>query len=127
MLIGYNVLGSYALKRIADDPRIGIILPNDYTLILARAGFISRDARQADLAREFLGFLLSATGREILTTQARLLSPIDGAGQLAQLAGNDAPTEQTLRPIPLTPALMVGLDAAKRRIFLQQWRAALPE
>lgn len=127
LLIGYNVLGSYALERIAGDPRIGLILPSDYTLILARAGFISRDARQPDLARDFLRFLLSEAGREILATKSRLLSPIGGAAVLSSLAGLSEQSEQALRPIPLTPALMVGLDAAKRRIFLEQWRAALPK
>ncbi len=125
LLIGYNVLGSYALERIAGDRRIGMIMPGDYTLILSRAGFISRDARQPKLARRFLDFLLSPEGRSILSTRSRLLSPIGGAEDLARLAGLDANSVQSLRPIPLTPALLVGLDDAKRRIFLQQWRAAL--
>ena len=125
LLVGYNVLGSYALERIASDKRLGMIVPSDYTLIMARAGFISRNARQAALARDFLVFLLSAQGRNLLASQSRLLSPIAGAEELAKLAGLDTHTEQALRPIPLTPALLVGLDSRKRRIFLQQWRAAL--
>lgn len=124
LLVGYNVLGSYALSHVEGDPRLGIVLPNDYTLIMARAGFISRDAASPDLARAFLAFMLSERGREILSGEARLLSPIDGSALIAELAGD--PDPQTLRPITLSPALLVGLDAAKRRIFLQQWRAALP-
>ena len=125
LLVGYNVLGSYALERIASDERIGMIVPSDYTLIMTRAGFISKDARKTALARDFLVFLLSAQGRDILASRSRLLSPIAGAEELAKLAGLDTHSEQALRPIPLTPALLVGLDSRKRRIFLQQWRAAL--
>ena len=39
-LIGYNVLGSYALVRAKTDPSIGVVLPKDYTLILSRVLFI---------------------------------------------------------------------------------------
>jgi len=124
LLVGYNVLGSYALSRIQTDPRLGVVLPNDYTLIMARAGFISRDADAPELARAFLAFMLSEPGRKILSGEARLLSPINGSDLIAELTGD--PDPQTLRPITLSPALLVGLDAAKRRIFLQQWRAALP-
>lgn len=127
LLVGYNVLGSYALQRIATDPRIGIILPSDYTLIMARAGFIARDARQPELARLFLSFMLSEAGREILSGEARMLSPVEGAERLARLAGLESASLQALRPITLSPALLVGLDAAKRQLFLQEWRAALPK
>jgi iron(III) transport system substrate-binding protein len=127
LYVGYNVLGSYALERIASDDRLGLILPTDYTLIMSRAGFVSRDARQPELAREFLAFLLSPEGRRILSTRSHLLSPIGGAEALTALVGSDAPSKQAFRPISLTPALLVGLDRAKERLFLQQWRAALPK
>ncbi|MCG6858622.1 MAG: ABC transporter substrate-binding protein [Salaquimonas sp.] len=125
LLVGYNVLGSYALERIASDKRLGVIVPSDYTLIMARAGFISRNARQTALARDFLVFLLSEQGRKILASKSQLLSPNGGSEELAKLVGLDSRSEQALRPIPLTPALLVGLDSRKRRIFLRQWRAAL--
>lgn len=127
LLVGYNVLGSYALERIASDERLGVILPTDYTLIMSRAGFISRDAHEPDLARDFLVFLLSSRGRQLLSTKSHLLSPIGGAEALTALLGPDAPSKQAFRPISLTPALLVGLDRAKRRLFLQQWRATLPK
>lgn len=126
LLIGYNVLGSYALERIGDDDRLGIILPSDYALVLSRAAFVARSAREPALAEAFIAFMLSAEGRGILSTQMRLLSPIDGAQQLSALLAHGAADPQTLRPIAMTPALLVGLDKAKREIFLEQWRAALP-
>lgn len=127
LLLGYNVLGSYALSRIGRDDRVGIVLPSDYTLIMSRAAFISRNAERPGLARAFIDFMLSPSGRAILSRDAGLLSPIDGPARLARLVGRTPNTDpQELRPIALTPALLVGLDQAKRNIFLQQWRAALP-
>ncbi|WP_265517395.1 ABC transporter substrate-binding protein [Nitratireductor luteus] len=130
LLVGYNVLGSYALERIERDDRFGVILPSDYTLVMARAAFVSREARQPEMAARFISFMLSPAGRDILSRQMRLLSPVDGADQLARLTGHDSADPradpQTLRPIAMSPALLVGLDRAKREIFLRQWRAALP-
>lgn len=39
-LIAYNVFGSYALDRAAEDPRIGVVAPRDYTLARSRAAMI---------------------------------------------------------------------------------------
>ncbi|WP_336055152.1 ABC transporter substrate-binding protein [Nitratireductor sp. CH_MIT9313-5] len=126
LLIGYNVLGSYALDYIEEDDRIGIVLPRDYTLVMARAAFVPRQARSPLAASRFIDFMLSSQGRDILSNDMRLLSPIDGAERLERLTGQKADDLETFRPISMTPALLVGLDEAKREIFMRQWRAALP-
>ena len=123
--LGYNVIGSYAALRARNDPRIGIIYPQDYTLILSRAAFIPKTAVNAAIAADFLDFVLSETGRSVLAERAQLHSSIDG---IERLAGSEVPTlfaKQSLRPIAFTPALLVGLDQHKRRIFLKQWRDAV--
>jgi len=120
--IGYNVLGSYALSRAEKDPRIGVILPTDYTLVLARAGYIPREARDATAARAFLELALSPRGRAILDGETWLLTPLSGPAALARLSDGGAPA---LRPIPLSPALLVSLDRAKRVRFLSQWRKSM--
>lgn len=120
--IGYNVLGSYALSRAENDPRIGVILPDDYTLVLARAGYIPREARNANAARAFLELALSPQGRAILDGETRLLTPLSGPDALARLSGDE---ETAFRPIPLSPALLVSLDRAKRARFLSQWRKSV--
>ncbi|HKJ63193.1 MAG TPA: ABC transporter substrate-binding protein [Hyphomicrobiales bacterium] len=125
LLVGYNVLGSYALERAEKDKRFGIILPSDYTLVLSRAAFVARMAQQPAIAEAFIAFMLSPESRKILSSQTRLLSPIDGAEQLSTLLAHGTADLQTLRPIAMTPALLVGLDKAKREIFLEQWRAAV--
>jgi ABC-type Fe3+ transport system substrate-binding protein len=118
-LIAYNVLGSYALARAARDPRIAVVAPADYTLVLSRGAVIPRDAPDAETAGEFVDFLLSDAGRRALA-EAHLLGP-DADG--AEASGQGGSTD---RPIALSPTLLLGLDAAKRAGFLAFWRAAFP-
>lgn len=125
LVLGYNVLGSYALARAESDPHLGVVMPADYTLVLARAAFVPKKARQPGLARKFIEFALSPKGRKILSGKERLFSPIEGASDLQNQTGLAPFDHQTLRPIALTPALLVGLDAAKRRQFLAGWRDAI--
>lgn len=118
-LVAYNVLGSYALARAAVDPRIGVVAPQDYTLILSRAAMIPKGAQQADIAHAFLDFLLSDLGKALLQ-QSYLFatfSDIDTA-DFPSVQG----TAPVLRPIPLSPTLLVGLDQMKRELFIRQWR-----
>lgn len=123
-LVAYNVLGSYALVRARRDPRLGVVAPQDYTLVLARAAMIPREAGQPRAAAQFLDFLLSAEGRAALE-RAGLLVRLDGEdGTALEISG----TAETLqRPIALTPALLIALDTHKRALFRARWRDAFPE
>lgn len=121
-LIAYNMLGSYALARAASDPRIGIVAPADYTLLLSRAALIPKAAANADQASAFVEFALSDRGRGLLA-DASLIVGLgengDQAPRIAHAAGAN------FRPIPFTPSLLVGLDRHKKARFLKQWRAAI--
>lgn len=121
-LIAYNVLGSYAQGYQQEDDRIGIVLPSDYTLVLSRALMIPRQAVNREGAEQFLDFLLSPQGTLALRT-ALLISPL-----LETDEGNEgeALSSTALRPISLSPALMVALDALTRETFLRRWRATFP-
>lgn len=122
-LIAYNVLGSYALARAAADPRIAVAAPEDYTLVLTRGALIPRNARNVDDAAAFLDFMLSDSGRDALA-QTRLLVSVDYPDDVdAELQGV---AESALRPIALSPALLVGLDQQKHAQFIARWRAAFP-
>jgi len=123
-LIGYNVLGSYALTRARNDPRIGVIWPQDYTLVLSRVAFITRDARHPHAARLWLDHLLSRRGQQILARNAGLFAvrediSVDNASSLRSRLG------AAFRPILIGSGLLTYLDQAKRRDFLQQWDAAV--
>ena len=39
------MIGFYALERSSKDPSVGVILPNDYTLVMSRIALIPADAR----------------------------------------------------------------------------------
>lgn len=118
-LIAYNVLGSYALARADTDPRLGVVAPLDYTLTLARAAMLPRGAPRPEEARALLDYLLSDAGRRALA-DARLIASLEGDGSLDFPTGTE--DSRVLRPIPLSPVLLVGLDRMKRERFVAQWR-----
>jgi len=120
-LIGYNMLGSYALARAAGDRRIGVVAPSDYTLVLARAALIPRRAKNPDLARQFIDFALSETGRALLSQSGLIVSFDEAGGGPTSLPG----AVPTLRPIALSPALLIGLDRQTQENFLAIWRSSL--
>lgn len=123
LTLGYNVLGSYALAEARRKPDLGIAVPSDYTLVLTRAAYVPRTAANPTDAASFLEFTQGTRGRDILDREALLFSPIDGEAQLFRELG--AAEGRAIRSIPLGPALMVGLDQMKRRLFLKQWRDSL--
>lgn len=124
-LLGYNVLGSYALLRAAADPAIGVVLPRDYTLVLSRVAFIARDAPHPNAARLWLDYLLSARGQRLLARNPGFFSvreDVRGEAAAAQL--RDA-LGGAFRPITIGAGLLTYLDQAKRRSFLRQWHETL--
>ncbi len=118
-LVAYNVLGSYALARAATAPNLAVVAPEDYTLVLSRAAMIPKYAANPEAAGRFVDFLLSEPGRLALKSQHLIVDPVEG-----EAGGLDVPAENqaVLRPIPLTPVLLVGLDQQKRAAFLDLWR-----
>lgn len=120
-LVGYNVLGSYALARAETDPNIGVLAPADYTLVLSRGAYVPDRAPDPEGAKQFIDFALSAAGRNALR-QTKLIVSFDGDSADLPLPGGAA---ANLRLIQLSPRLLVGLDQHKRRIFLDLWRQNL--
>jgi iron(III) transport system substrate-binding protein len=115
--IAYNVIGSYALERARRDPRIGVIFPQDYTIIMSRIAFIAREARHPAAARLFLDFLLSRQGQSLLAQHS--LWPVRG-----DIRGRRLPAAQA-RQIRVGPQLLVNLDRLKQQRFLREWNAIL--
>ncbi|KAK0332551.1 hypothetical protein LTR94_024399, partial [Friedmanniomyces endolithicus] len=117
--LAYNVLLSYAAERAETDPRIGVVYPQDYTLIVSRVAFIARDARHPAAARLFLDHMLSREGQTLLAGE--WLPPV--RTDLAQAR----PYAEHARPIRGGPQLFVNLDPVKRRRFLAEWDAILAQ
>ncbi|WP_230970633.1 ABC transporter substrate-binding protein [Nitrogeniibacter aestuarii] len=110
-VLGYNMLGSYALRRARQDDSLGIVQPKDYTLVLSRVAFISKGARHPNAARLWLDHMLSARGQRILA----------GDG----LVGEREALGPAFRPLALGAGLIAYLDQYKYRQFIAQWRAAI--
>lgn len=121
LLLAYNVLGSYALERAKRNQDIGIIFPGDYMLLLSRIALIPQSARQPELARRFVDFLLSHTGQTLLARHS--LGAVRDDMKPAIPGYADA--ANALRPIALSIDLMTYLDRAKRQRFLKDWKASL--
>jgi iron(III) transport system substrate-binding protein len=124
-LIGYNILGSYALTRAKKDPSIGVAFTTDYNLVLSRLAFVSKNAKNPNAGRLWLDFLLSKRGQTITAEQAELFSV------RTDMTGKESGTAfakelgSAVKPIPVNTELLAGLDQAKRLEFLKQWQTAL--
>ncbi len=124
-VFGYNILGSYAAEAAVREPDLGIILPEDYTIVTSRIGLVPKAAANADLGRRYLDFFMSAEGQTIMAQQLQIaaLNPdVTGdntANAMQQALGNQ------LRPVPVSPGLMGYLDQVKRARLIRRWNDAL--
>jgi len=125
LAMGYNILGSYAADWAREHPDVGLVLPRDYTVVASRIGLVPRAARSPDLGARMLGFFLSRAGQTILAEELRLpavsleVSERNSARAMQDTLGGQ------LRPVPVSPGLLVYLDQAKRARLVARWNAAL--
>jgi iron(III) transport system substrate-binding protein len=124
-LLGYNVLGSYALVRAKKDPNLGVALPKDYTLVLSRVMFIGKQAKDPNAAKVWTDYILSARGQKLIGSDVELFAirtDVDAeytAASLNKQLGNN------VKPIPVSSEIVTYLDPKKRLEFLGAWKAAL--
>ena len=124
-LLGYNVLGSYALVRAKKDPNLGVVLPKDYTLVLSRVLFIGKQAKNPNAAKVWTDYILSARGQKLIGSDVELFSirsDVDAeftAASLNKQLGNN------VKPIPVSSEIVAYLDPKKRLEFLGAWKTAL--
>jgi iron(III) transport system substrate-binding protein len=125
-LLGYNVLGSYALVRAKKDPNLGVVLPKDYTLVLSRVLFIGKGARNPNAAKLWTDYVLSARGQKLIGSDVELFSIRDDvdaeytAASLTKQLGADV-----VKPIPVSSEIVGYLDPKKRLEFLAAWKTTL--
>ncbi len=123
--VGYNILGSYATAWAERHPDLGIILPTDYTVVMSRLALVPEAAANPDLGGRFLDFLMSRRGQAAMARDAKLpaLHPqVSGPNTAAALR---ADVGAQLRPIAVSPGLLVYLDQVKRARFIDRWNRAL--
>jgi len=125
-LLGYNVLGSYALVRAKKDPALGVVLPKDYTLVLSRVMFIGKQAKNPNAAKLWVDYILSPRGQKLIGSDVELFSvrnDVDAEYTAASLNKQLGPNN--VKPIPVSAEIVTYLDQKKRLDFLSAWKAAL--
>ena len=125
ILIGYNLLGSYAATRQRRGAPIRIVRPEDFTLVISRVAVIPRTAKQPRLAGEFIDYVLSPEGRERLATEGLHETSITSYVNSAASVAVEGETSTAIQPVAIGPSLLVFLDRLKQRKFIQTWYESL--
>lgn len=123
--LGYNILGSYAQSWASRKPELGIILPEDYTVVMSRIALVPEGAANPELGKAMLSFLMSREGQTIMSRDVRLpaLHPdVGGPNTASAMRERFGPQ---LRPVSISPGLVVYLDQVKRARFIARWNEAL--
>ena len=123
-LIGFNMIGSYAVLRQKKSPALGIVYPKDYMLVMSRIAVIPKAARHPNAAKVFLDYLLSTRGQQALADAAlfSIRGDVQGENTAATLTKSHG---SSLKPIPVGPPLLEYLDPSKRLEFLKNWQQAV--
>ena len=124
-LLGYNVLGSYALVRAKKDPNLGVALPKDYTLVLSRVMFIGKAAKNPNAAKLWVDYILSQRGQKMIGSDVELFAVRDDIEAEYTAAKLNKQLGGTVKPIPVSAEITEMLDSKKRLEFLGQWKAAV--
>ena len=124
-LLGYNIMGAYAMVRAKREPTLGVVLPKDYTLVLSRVAFISRHARHPNAAKVFLDYLLSRRGQEVLGSRIELFAIRDDVAGEFSAASLARQIGAAVRPIPITGEVVRDLAPERRRAVIDEWNAAV--
>lgn len=107
--LAYNVLESYVLPRLENAPLLDILRFEDYQLAIPRTAFVPKQANDSDLANRLVNYFVSNDGQSRLVPSVRL--------DIVQSNRRGGP----IKPIRITPALIVHLDETNRRRFFNRW------
>ena len=121
LALGYNVLGSYAFARAASGRKLGVVVPDDYVLVITRTALIPERVANPALAGAFVDFLIGPQGQAILAGNIALGAVQPGSRGTFTAEAIAARGRGAVQPIPLTPALLVSLDQQRRERFLKTW------
>src|SRR5438105_4094804 len=124
-LIGYNILGSYALTRAKKDPSIGVAFTSDYNLVLSRLAFVAKNAKNPNGGKLWVDYLLSKRGQTMAAQQAELYSVRTDMTGKDSGAGFSKELGSAVKPIAVNDELLQGLDQTQRLEFRRQSQAAL--
>lgn len=123
--LAYNVIGPYALLKAQKDPNIGIVIPEDYTIVLSRSALIPKAAPHPNAARLFLDYLLSARGQNVIANKSLLYSIRDDVEGEATARKLKREHGASLRPVAMGTDLLNEIEPTSRLPFFKKWQAAL--
>jgi iron(III) transport system substrate-binding protein len=86
---------------------------------------VPKAAARPDLGARFLSFLMSREGQTILAEKLRLPAISLEVSDANSARAMQAALGDQLRPVAVSPGLLVYLDQAKRRGIIRNWKAAL--
>jgi iron(III) transport system substrate-binding protein len=121
----YNMPGSYASARIAAGAPLGMVLLDDFTLVISHTVFIARRARNVAAAKLFVDYLLSQRGQQLLVDKSKSLSMRVDVPNVYRSVEDPTRLVAPLRPIALGPGLLVYVDDLKSQQFLRNWTASV--
>ena len=124
-VLGYNILGSYALVRAKKDPNLGVVLPKDYTLVLSRVLFIGKNAKNPNAAKLWTDYILSTRGQKLIGSDVELFAIRNDVDAEYTAASLNKQLGNNVKPIPVSSEIVAYLDPKKRLDFLNAWKAAL--
>jgi iron(III) transport system substrate-binding protein len=118
LAMAYNVLGSYAAEKLAQDQsgRMQILRMQDFTNVMLRTVLVPATAQDTEAAGAMIDMLVRLGLRD---------NP--GDWPLPSLSQTSTGEAMGFGPIRLGPALMVYLDPLNRRAFLAEWENAMEQ
>ena len=125
LVLAYNVIGSYALEQVRQDPRLGILLLSDYALVFTRSAFVTKASHAKQAAGDFVRFLLSDEGQALIDKGSSLFPLIESFGKGQAFVESRFEGSTSLLPIRLRPSLLTWLDERKKAKFLRDWRGSI--
>lgn len=125
LVLAYNVIGSYALAKVRQDPRIGMLLLADYALVFTRSVFVPKQSDKKATADAFVRFLLSNAGQTLLKEHSSLFPVVDSISEEQSFFDKRFEGSTSLLPIRLRPSLLTWLDRRKKNKFLSDWQASM--
>lgn len=124
-LLGYNVLGSYALVRAKKDASLGVVLPKDFTLVLSRVIFIGKTAKNPNAAKLWVDYILSTRGQKLIGSDVELFAIRNDVDAEYTAASLNKQLGNNVKPIPVNAEIVTYLEPKKRLEFLNAWKAAV--
>jgi len=121
LVLGYNVISSYAIEAAKNLPEIGIYFLRDYTIAMSRTAFVPKTSQVKYEAQAFVNFLLSHEGQEVLANQSALI-PIN---QKVQTELSPHIADIPVFRVKLGIGLLGFQDQLKKKSFLEDWRSSI--